>query len=157
MTSLSNDTTNTTGTTDDLDHHIHVEQGRLGKLVMARLKPNQDITESVEALCRQHGMKTAIVRGAIGSLIDAHLQYATPTGLREMEVNGPGVEILNVFGEIGFSGDACHHHPLQGVVADTDGKIFAGRFVRGANLSFITIEITLQEWIAVKQAEAVPA
>ncbi len=153
MTSLSNDTTNTT---DDLDHHIHVEQGRLGKLVMARLKPNQDLTESVEALCRQHGMKTAIVRGAIGSLIDAHLHYATPSGLREMEVNGPGVEILNVFGEIGFSGDASHH-PLQGVVADTDGKIFAGRFVRGANLSFITIEITLQEWIAVEQAEAVPA
>src|SRR5450830_1951873 len=128
------------------DNDIQVEEGTLGKLVMARLKPNQDLTESVEALCRQYGMQTAIVRGAIGSLIDAHLEYATPGGWREMEINGPGVEILNVFGEIGFGGKA-HTNQLQGVVADVDGKIFAGRFVRGSNLSFITIEITLQEWI----------
>ncbi|KAF1043113.1 MAG: hypothetical protein GAK35_02364 [Herbaspirillum frisingense] len=151
MTILANTTTNET------DDNIQVEEGTLGKLVMARLKPNQDLTESVEALCRQHGMKTAIVRGAIGSLIDAHLQYSTPAGLRQMEINGPGVEILNVFGEIGFSDGKSNPNPLQGVVADTDGKIFAGRFVRGANLSFITIEITLQEWIPVKEREAVPA
>lgn len=137
-------TKNTETLTDSND--IQVEEGTLGKLVMARLKPNQDLTESVEALCRQHGMQTAIVRGAIGSLIDAHLEYATPTGWREMEINGPGVEILNVFGEIGFGGKH-QAAPLQGVVADVDGKIFAGRFVRGSNLSFITIEITLQEWI----------
>jgi predicted DNA-binding protein with PD1-like motif len=136
------------------DNDIQVEEGTLGKLVMARLKPNQDLTESVEALCRQYGMQTAIVRGAIGSLIDAHLEYATPNGSREMEINGPGVEILNVFGEIGFNGGKPHAHPLQGVVADVEGKIFAGRFVRGANLSFITIEITLQEWIP-KQAQQV--
>ena len=142
---------------DSLDDHIHVEQGQLGKLVMARLKPNQDLTES--ELKSQKGIKIdqAIVRGATGSLIDAHLQYATPTGLREMEVNGPGVEILNVFGEIGFADGPASAHPLQGVVADTEGRIFAGRFVRGANLSFITIEITLQEWIAVKQSEPLPA
>jgi len=138
--------------THNNDNDIQVEEGTLGKLVMARLKPNQDLTESVEALCRQYGMQTAIVRGAIGSLIDAHLEYATPTGWREMEINGPGVEILNVFGEIGFNGGKPHAHPLQGVVADVEGKIFAGRFVRGANLSFITIEITLQEWIP-KQAQ----
>jgi len=81
---------------------IEVQEGTLGKLVMARLKPNQDLTESVEALCEQHGMQAAIVRGAIGSLIDARLEYATPDGWREMEINGPGVEILNVFGEVGF-------------------------------------------------------
>jgi hypothetical protein len=62
-----------------------------------------------------------------------------------------------VFGEIGFSDGKSNPNPLQGVVADTDGKIFAGRFVRGANLSFITIEITLQEWIPAKVREAVPA
>jgi len=54
---------------------IEVQEGTLGKLVMARLKPNQDLTESVEALCEQHGMQAAIVRGAIGSLIDARLEY----------------------------------------------------------------------------------
>ena len=70
-----------------------------------------------------------------------------------MEINGPGVEILNVFGEVGFS--SANH--LQGVVADVDGKIYAGRFVRGGNLSFITIEITLQEWIPKPVQELVSA
>lgn len=155
MTKPITTTTNETNTNND--DGIQVEEGSLGKLVMARLKPNQDLTESVEALCRQHGMKRAIVRGAIGSLIDAHLQYATPSGARTMQINGPGVEILNVFGEIGFADGKPLTHPLQGVVADTEGKIYAGRFVRGANLSFITIEITLQEWIPAKVNEALPA
>ncbi|MDY7577966.1 DNA-binding protein [Herbaspirillum sp. RTI4] len=127
---------------------VEVQEGTLGKLVMARLKPNQDLTESVEALCREHGMRTAIVRGALGSLIDAHLEYRTADGWRTTEIVGPGVEILNVFGEIGFGDDSQPHaNQLQGVVADIDGKIHAGRFVRGSNLSFITIELTVQEWI----------
>lgn len=127
---------------------IEVQQGTLGKMVMARLKPNQDITESIEELCIQNNIQTAIIRGAVGSLIDGHLSYATPDGWRNMEVNGPGVEILNISGEISFSPDRKQHTSyLQGVIADTDGKIFAGRLVRGNNLSFITIEVTLQEWI----------
>lgn len=151
-------TTQTITNTETNDSSIQVEEGTLGKLVMARLKPNQDLTESVEALCREHGMKTAIVRGAIGSLVDGHLEYATSAGLRQMEINGPGVEILNVFGEIGFDGAGQNRkNPLQGVLADTDGKIFAGRFVRGGNLSFITIEITLQEWIPAQAHAAVAA
>lgn len=127
--------------------HVAIENGTLGRLIIARLKPNQDLTESIEALCVQHGIARAIVRGAVGSLIDARLAYRAGDGWREHVVTGPGVEILNVFGEIDVTNDAEQMPTLHGMVADTDGQMFAGRFVRGGNLSFITIEVTLQEWL----------
>ncbi|VVE90542.1 PPC domain-containing DNA-binding protein [Pandoraea bronchicola] len=131
-----------------LDVPVAIENGTLGRLVVARLKPNQDLTESIEALCAEHGISRAIVRGAVGSLIDARLAFRAGDVWREQLVRGPGVEILNVFGEVDVRPDAAHALPmLHGMVADTDGRMFAGRFVRGGNLSFITIEVTLQEWL----------
>ena len=131
-----------------LEVSVAIENGTLGRLVVARLKPNQDLTESIEALCAEHGISRAIVRGAVGSLIDARLAFRASDGWREQLVSGPGVEILNVFGEVDVRSDAAHTRPmLHGMVADTDGRMFAGRFVRGGNLSFITIEVTLQEWL----------
>jgi len=125
---------------------VSVESGRLGRLVLARLKPNQDLTESVEGLCAEHGIARAVVRGAVGSLIDARLGYRAGDVWKERTIKGPGVEILNVFGEIGRPG-SDQETLLHGVVADTDGRVYAGRFVRGGNLSFITIEVTLHEWV----------
>ncbi|MDM8357990.1 PPC domain-containing DNA-binding protein [Pandoraea communis] len=131
-----------------LDVPVAIENGTLGRLVVARLKPNQDLTQSIEALCAEHGISRAIVRGAVGSLIDARLAFRASDGWREQLVSGPGVEILNVFGEVDVRPDAAHTLPmLHGMVADTEGRMFAGRFVRGGNLSFITVEVTLQEWL----------
>ncbi|MCE4063374.1 DNA-binding protein [Pandoraea sputorum] len=131
-----------------LDVPVAIENGTLGRLVVARLKPNQDLTESIEALCAEHAIARAIVRGAVGSLIDARLAFRSGDGWREQVVNGPGVEILNVFGEVDARPGAASAMPmLHGMVADTEGRMFAGRFVRGGNLSFITIEVTLQEWL----------
>lgn len=136
-----------------LDIPVAIESGTLGRLVVARLKPNQDLTESIEALCAEHAISRAIVRGAVGSLIDARLAFRAGDGWREQLVNGPGVEILNVFGEVDTRQRASEGTSplpmLHGMVADTHGRMFAGRFVRGGNLSFITIEVTLQEWLPV--------
>lgn len=119
-----------------------VQSGRLGRLVVARLKPNEDIIDSAEALCASHGIQLAVIRGGLGSLIDAELQYLGRGGLQDIHVPGPGVEILSISGEIAV-GDSR----LQAVVADADGNIFAGKLQRGRNLSFITVELTLQEWL----------
>ncbi|GAB3625993.1 DNA-binding protein [Pandoraea terrae] len=135
-----------------VEDHVAIENGTLGRLVVARLKPNQDLTESIEALCAEHGIARAVVRGAVGSLIDARLAHRSGDGWREQVVTGPGVEILNVFGEVDVSNGPPAVPMLHGMVADTDGRMFAGRFVRGGNLSFITIEVTLQEWLPAQPA-----
>ena len=119
-----------------------IQTGRLGRLVVARLKPNEDIVESAEALCASHGIALAVIRGRPGSLIDAQLGYLGRHGMKTLNVPGPGVEIPSISGEI-----VIGESRLQAVVADADGNIFAGRLERGRNLSFITVELTLQEWL----------
>jgi len=119
-----------------------VQGGRLGRLVIARLKPNEDLIESAEALCTEHGIHLAVVRGGLGSLIDGQLSYLGREGMIQIHVEGPGVEILSISGEI-VPGESR----LQAVIADADGKLYAGRLERGKNLTFITIELTLQEWL----------
>jgi len=120
----------------------HVQSGQLGRLVVARLKPNEDIIDSAEALCASHGINCAVVRGGLGSLIDGALHYLGRQGMQDLNVPGPGIEILSLSGEV-IAGQSR----LQAVLADADGNIFAGRLQRGRNLSFITVELTLQEWL----------
>lgn len=119
-----------------------IQSGQLGRLVVARLKPNEDIIDSAEALCASHGIACAVVRGGLGSLIDGELHYLGRQGMQGIHVPGPGVEILSISGEI-----VAGQSRLQAVLADADGNLFAGRLQRGRNLSFITVELTLQEWL----------
>src|SRR4051812_34922048 len=40
------------------------------RMVVARIRPNEDVSDSIEAICRKHGFAGALVRGSIGSVID---------------------------------------------------------------------------------------
>lgn len=80
-------------------------------------------------------MTEALVRGGPGSLMRACLQ----SGEREMEAPGPAAEILTMVGEI-HAGAAS----LHGAVGDPDGRVYAGRFVRGRNPVCITVELAIE-------------
>ncbi|WP_175772880.1 PPC domain-containing DNA-binding protein [Paraburkholderia phenazinium] len=134
---------------------VKLETGSYGRTVIARLKPNEDLVESLEHLCVQYGIGRAVVRSAVGSLIDGHLASGTDALLVTQVVKGPGVEIVGLFGEVAV-GKADQRQDASGtrateltaILSGTDSQVFAGRVVRGMNLSFITVEVTLQEWLA---------
>lgn len=139
MTSLSNSS------------EVKLEAGRYGRTVIARLKPNEDIVESLERLCAQYGIGRAVVRSAVGSLIDGHLASGTGAGATTQIIEGPGVEIVGLFGEVACAVPGCDDTgttELTAILSGTNSQVFAGRVVRGMNLSFITVEVTLQEWLA---------
>jgi predicted DNA-binding protein with PD1-like motif len=130
---------------------IKLEAGRYGRTVIARLKPNEDIVESLERLCAQYGIARAVVRSAVGSLIDGCIAGGTGAAQTTQIVNGPGVEIVGLFGEVASAASPLDHTAatqLTAILSGTDSQVFAGRLLRGRNLSFITVEVTLQEWIA---------
>lgn len=116
-----------------------LEQGRLGRIAVIRLKPNQDLVEGVEAAAAEQGIRDAVVRTAVGSLVDAALAYGA-AGRRE--VPGPGVEILTLSGGL-REGLA----DLRGTVSDSGAQVHGGRFIKGANPICITLELVLQEWL----------
>lgn len=130
---------------------VKLEAGSYGRTVIARLKPNEDIVESLERLCAQYGIGRAVVRSALGSLIDGHLASGAGAALATQIVRGPGVEIVGLFGEVAGAvpgRDDTGTTELTAILSGTDSQVFAGRVVRGMNLSFITVEVTLQEWLA---------
>lgn len=132
---------------ENITEAISVQRGHYGRLLVARIKPNQDLVESLATLCRANGFHSAVVRGVVGSLIDGNLVCGQGETEKIMHIKGPGVEILSVYGEVRNGTAEVAEVKLNGVLADTGGQIYAGRFLPGSNLSFITIEVSVQEWI----------
>jgi predicted DNA-binding protein with PD1-like motif len=119
------------------------EEGHLGRIAVVRLRPNEDLVGAVEAACREHRLRHAIVRSAVGSLVDAVLEAG---GLAQ-EVPGPGIEILTLAGEVRSDDAGLPRADLRGTIADGKARVYGGRFRRGANPICITLELVLQEWL----------
>jgi len=119
------------------------EEGRLGRIAVVRLRPNEDLVTAVEAACREHGLAHAVVRSAVGSLVDALLE----AGETATPVPGPGIEILTLAGEVRPGADGSPHADLRGTIADGRARVYGGRFRRGENPICITLELVLQEWL----------
>jgi uncharacterized protein len=120
-----------------------MEEGLLGRIAVVRLRPNEDLVTAVEAACREHGLEHALVRSAVGSLVDAVLEV----GDRRLEVPGPGIEILTLAGEVRSDDGGGPSADLRGTIADGQARVYGGRFQRGANPICITLELVLQEWL----------
>ena len=123
---------------------IEVEAGRTGRIAYTRVRPNEDLVQAVEKVALQHGFRSAFVRGSLGSLSDACLEGHDGT---TKELRGPAVEVLAVVGEIRSDADATPQAILSGAVADTQGRVWGGRFVSGRNPVCMTFELVLEEWL----------
>ncbi len=108
----------------------------MSRLLLLRLSMGADLIEGIEAACRDHAIRDAVVRGGPGSLMRAGLEAGGPP----IEVPGPAAEILTMVGEIHHGAAALH-----GSVGDPDGRVYAGRFVRGLNPVCITVELVIEE------------
>ncbi|ARP87409.1 PCC domain-containing protein [Bordetella genomosp. 9] len=126
-----------------------IEQGHTGRIVYARLRPNEDLVQSIEKLCLAHGFTRAMVRGSLGSLTQASLERA---GAAIADLPGPAVEILTLAGEVALDDAGAAVARLNGTVVDPAGAVHAGRFVSGRNPVCMTFEAVLEEWVPESQA-----
>jgi predicted DNA-binding protein with PD1-like motif len=102
-----------------------------------RLAPNADVCSALEAVCRQHGLRSATVRGGVGSTVGAAfadgrrvLPYVTELLVRQGRVR-PDAQGQPV-AEIDVS------------LVDHTGGLAEGRLQRGANPVLVTFELVLQ-------------
>ena len=100
--------------------------------VMARVRPNQDVTLAVEAIASAHGWSDAVVRGSLGSLVGARF------------ADGRVVEDIatEVFVRAGAvrSGVAT----LDLAVVDMAGQVSDGVLARGQNAVLITFDLVVE-------------
>lgn len=113
------------------------------RMIAARVRPNEDLTESIEALCRRHGFAEAAVRGGLGSLIGARFEDGRT-------VESIATEVLVLEGRVAPDAQGEPRARLEIALVDADGAIHQGRLVRGRNPVCITFELVLEELTAVR-------
>lgn len=99
--------------------------------VVARIKPNQDILTAIETLAAAHGIRNAVVRGSLGSLVGARFN--------DGRVDDHATEVLVRHGAIQDSRAA-----LDMLVADMGGRVHEGWLEHGQNPVCITFELVLE-------------
>ena len=104
-------------------------------VLLAKVKPNEDITFAIEAICSRHGIKAANVYG-IGSLNEVRFVDGTWVGSHATEVLIRKGRIMNV--------DNLPRASLDIDVVDMQGRIFEGEIVRGDNPVCVTFELVIE-------------
>lgn len=103
-----------------------------GRVLLATVRPNEDITIAIERLCRENGIGSAAVHG-IGSLVGADFEDGS-------HLASYATELLVGNGEM--SAGTCR---LDISVVGMDGEIAEGRLARGSNPVCVTFELVIEE------------
>lgn len=103
-----------------------------GRGIVARIRPNEDLIETIEAMCLRHSIRDGVVQSCIGSLIgfefeDGQTMDASPT------------EIMVLEGRV-----ANGRAELKLALIDTKGRIYQGRPIRGRNPILICCEVFIR-------------
>lgn len=102
-----------------------------GNHIVARIRPNEDITLAAEAAARRHGVTDAAIFGTLGSLIGAHFADGRI-------VQADATEVLVRQGRL-RDGVA----ELDMIVVDDHGRAEEGLLLRGENPVLITFDLVL--------------
>ena len=107
------------------------------RCILARLKPNVDLVEGIEEICRRHNVSRAVVRSGVGSIVgvefdDGRIIKEHPT------------EILVLSGDINPNQDDQPRADLSIAVIDMKGSIHEGKPLRGRNPVLICFELALE-------------
>ncbi len=107
------------------------------RCVIARIRPNVDLTQGIEQVCRSHGFEKAIVRGSVGSIVGALFEDGH-------KVEDIATEILVLHGTVDCSA-SVPRTDLEIALIDPRGQVHKGRPKRGANPVLICFELVLEE------------
>lgn len=108
-----------------------------GGCIVARVRPNEDLIESLETLCERHGIREATVRSGIGSTVG----FAFDDGRTILEIP---TEIVVSKGRLSAGPDGRIVADLEIALIDMAGKIHRGKPARGLNPVLICLELVIE-------------
>jgi predicted DNA-binding protein with PD1-like motif len=111
------------------------QEGAQPRVLLAKVRPNEDISLAVEEICSRHGFGRAKVYG-IGSLNGVRFTDGT-------FVESHATEVLIRSGEV-EPVDGRARARLQIDVVDLEGQIFSGELVHGDNPVCVTFELVIE-------------
>ena len=102
-----------------------------------RLKPGQDLFDSVETFVADHNIEAGCILSSVGSLIYATLRLANRSFYNEYEGH---FEIVSITGTVSTNGSHIHVS-----ISDGDGVTIGGHLVSGCKI-YTTAEIVIAEF-----------
>ena len=130
----------------------YVAEGRIGRVLVARLLPGQDVVEGITELIKANHINSGAIT-AIGSLRSAKVVWA---GSMEFGDNPMDVAVFHEMAgpvELGISngsfgtdaeGEIVLH--IHGMIMDKDGNMRCGNLLPGSASVLATVELTIQEF-----------
>jgi hypothetical protein len=100
--------------------------------MMARVRPNQDVTLAVEAIASAQGWSNAVVRGSLGSLVGATFADGRIVGDLATEVFVRGGAVRDGVASLDLA------------VVDMAGQVSDGILARGQNAVLITFDLVME-------------
>lgn len=107
-------------------------------MAVARVKPNEDLCEAVEAICLREGYAEATIRGSLGSLIGA--RFSDGRSLDDI-----ASEVLVTAGRVQRDAEGRPRAEIDIVFSGFSGLAHRGRLLRGENPVCITFEMLIEE------------
>ncbi|MDF1747528.1 MAG: DUF296 domain-containing protein [Alphaproteobacteria bacterium] len=107
------------------------------KCVVARIRPNEDLIEGIEACCKQHGISKGKIRSGVGSIVGALFENG-------IVVEDVPTEIVLLDGDISTNTDGTLRADIEIGLIDAVGDIHSGTPVRGRNPVLISFEMVIE-------------
>ena len=104
--------------------------------ILGRLRPNEDLTLGIEALCRRHGATRATIHSGIGSTVGSLLEGGA-------QIDTVATEFFIRRGVVRPDEQGRATADIEIVLVDETGAIVTGRPVRGMNPVLICAEIVM--------------
>ena len=134
-----------------MSDYIEMAQGKLGRVIVVRLRPGADVLLSLEEACREHNITNGVILSAIGSLDG--VAYCNPVELPEIKAGYGYGETLHLTGPIELtsaSGIICHDD--EGTInlhvhmdlCDRHGNAHGGHLVEGTKV-LLTLDAVIAE------------
>lgn len=101
------------------------------------IRPNEDVCEAIAAICREHGIRRAVVRGGVGSLVGVSFADGR-------EVEAFVTEVLIEQGTVDTSLPGGTGVALDVALVDYLHGIHSGRLKPGANPVLVTFEMVIE-------------
>lgn len=118
-------------------------QTEIKRVIFARMYPGEDVLESIEAVAREHSVRSGQL-SLIGAVSKAKLGYFHTEAVeyRDFTVD-EDVEVVSCIGDIStHNGNLVVHAHM--IVADEAGKCWGGHLMAGCEVS-VTIELVIIE------------
>ncbi|MBL8049791.1 MAG: DNA-binding protein [Anaerolineales bacterium] len=107
------------------------------KIHTFRLKPEQDLFDSIEEFVKEHNIQAGVILSAVGSFTHATLRLANKSTYNEYDGY---FEIVSITGTVSIHGSHIHIS-----ISDGEGKTIGGHLVSGCKI-YTTAEIVIAEF-----------